>query len=120
MEITETNLGEVLVIGVAGKLDAATSGQLEKFVADRLQAGATRLLFDLSALQYISSAGLRVLTMALKRLAAGAGRMALCGVQTPVRTVFDISGFSAYFAMAGTRDEGVELVSENAAGPARP
>ena len=113
MEITEKQVDSVLVISLSGRLDAATSPQLEKLVIERLQAGANRLLFDLSALQYISSAGLRVLTMTLKNLSASEGRMALCGLQDPVQMVFDISGFNAYFAIAASRDEGIRQVTQN-------
>ena len=111
MEITESKAGTNLVFSLSGRLDATTSSQLEKLVAERLQAGANRLLFDLSELQYISSAGLRVLAKTLKQVSAAEGRMALCGLQEPVRMVFDISGFSSYFPIAPSLDEALNSLS---------
>jgi len=105
MEITESKAGTILVFSLSGRLDATTSSQLEKVVVERLQGGANRLLFDLSNLQYISSAGLRVLAMTLKQLSAAEGRMALCGLQEPVKMVFDISGFSTYFPISASLDD---------------
>ncbi len=108
MEITESKAGATLVFSVSGRLDATTSGQLEKVVVERLQAGENRLLFDLSNLQYISSAGLRVLAMALKQVSAAEGRMELCGLREPVKMVFDISGFSNYFPIAASLEDALK------------
>jgi anti-sigma B factor antagonist len=111
MEIIENKAGAVLVFGLSGRLDATTSGQLEKLVIERVQGGANRLLFDLSNLQYISSAGLRVLAMALKQISAADGRMALCSLREPVKMVFDISGFSSHFQLAESPDKALNLLS---------
>jgi anti-anti-sigma factor len=110
MDIVESKSGTAHVFSLSGRLDATSSPQLEKAVVDRLQAGTNRLLFDLSKLQYISSAGLRVLAMALKQVSAAEGRMALCGLGEPVKMVFDISGFSAYFPIAASADDALALL----------
>ena len=108
MEIAESKAGTTLVFGLSGRLDATTSSQLEKVVVERMQAGENRLLFDLSKLQYISSAGIRVLAMALKQITASEGKIALCALQAPVKMVFDISGFNSYFQIASSLDEALE------------
>ncbi|MNL88983.1 putative anti-sigma factor antagonist BtrV [compost metagenome] len=69
-----------------------------------------RLVFDLSSLDYISSAGLRVILLAGKRLRASKGKLVLVGLQTMVREVFDMSGFLSLFAITATLDEGVAKV----------
>ncbi len=105
MEITENKAGATLVLGLSGRLDATTSGQLEKLLNQRLQEGEHHLLFDFTNLQYISSAGLRVLAATLKQVSPAGGQMALCGLQEPVKMVFDISGFSSYFKISASRDD---------------
>jgi anti-anti-sigma factor len=111
MEIKENRVGAALVISFSGRLDATTSGQLEKLLVERLQSGVNRLVLDMSDLQYISSAGLRVLGMTLKQLSATEGRMALCGVRETVQKVFDISGFTPLFRIATSLDDAVASIS---------
>ena len=91
MEIRSADDGGVMVIGVSGRLDSVTSDALDKEVRTQLAAGRTRLVFDLSALDYISSAGLRVLLMAARAL-RGKGSLALAAPQPRVQQVFDIAG----------------------------
>ena len=111
MEITESKAGAALIFSLSGRLDATTSKQLETLVIERVQEGTNRLLFDLSELQYISSAGLRVLAMALKQVSNIDGRMAMCGLREPVKMVFDISGFSSHFQIAESPDDALKLLS---------
>jgi anti-anti-sigma factor len=63
------------VLGIIGRLDAVTSESLEQEVRRQLDAGQTRIAFDLSGLDYISSAGLRVFMMAARAL-RGKGALA--------------------------------------------
>ena len=111
MEITESRMGTTLVMGFSGKLDALSSSRLETLIAERLQSGENRLVFDMSELQYISSAGLRVLAMTLKQLSATDGRMALCGLREPVQKVLDISGFSPLFSISASLDDALAAIS---------
>jgi len=110
MEIVESKSGAAHIFSLSGRLDATTSSQLEKVVVERIQEGKDRLLFDLSKLQYISSAGLRVLAMTLKQVSAAQGRMALCGLGEPVKMVFDISGFSTYFPIGTSTEDALALL----------
>ncbi len=105
MEINESKVGTTLILSLTGRLDATTSPGLEKFVMARVQAGSNRLLFDFSKLQYISSAGLRVLALVLKQVSSSAGHMALCGMREPVKMVFDVSGFTSFFPISASIEE---------------
>ena len=64
--------------------------------------GGRKLLIDFTALDYISSAGLRVLLATAKRLSGAKGALRLFGLNETVREVFDISGFSTIFAVFAT------------------
>lgn len=78
---------------VSGSLDTVTSPVLQAEV-DKLDASVTQLVFDFSALDYISSAGLRVMLTANKKMLSRGGEMSISGATELVREVFDMTGFS--------------------------
>ena len=74
-----------------GRLDTLTAPVLDERLAALLASGSvTTLLFDLARLEYVSSAGLRVLVKARRALESRGGGMVVANVQPPVRKVFDI------------------------------
>ncbi len=92
MKITKTQNGTSLTVALEGRLDTTTAPALEK----ELQAsfdGATELTLDFSALEYISSAGLRVLLSAHKVMSRKGG-MKVTNVNEVVAEVFDVTGFA--------------------------
>ena len=91
MNITKTQNGTALTIALEGRLDTTTAPELEKEMKDLLPA-ATELTMDFSKLDYISSAGLRVLLSAHKVMAPKGG-MKVTNVNDIVREVFDVTGF---------------------------
>jgi anti-anti-sigma factor len=76
-----------------GRLDSGACAAFETELTGYLNAGTQRLLIDFSDLDYISSAGLRVILMAAKRLKASGGGLALCSLNETIGEVFEISGF---------------------------
>lgn len=101
--------GEVTIVRPAGRIDSATCVALEIAVMDRLQAGCNRLVFDLSGVDYISSAGLRVILMAGKKLRVTGGNLVLCGLRAEVHGVFEMSGFLSLFAFTPDLDSAMKL-----------
>ncbi len=93
MEITTRTAGDVTIVAIAGKLDSITSPQAQQALDAVLAGGVRKLAVDFSALDYVSSAGLRVLLSAAKKL--GGGGLRMFGLNQSVREVFEISGFSA-------------------------
>ena len=83
--------GESAVLAVAGRLDTQTAPELEKEI-DAVLPGLKELTFDLNGLEYVSSAGLRVILKAQKAMNAQ-GSMKLTGVNDSIMEVFDITGF---------------------------
>ncbi len=94
MTITRTLSGKDLVLSLAGRLDTTTCAQLSTEVESIFTEGAVNLVFDLKDLEYISSAGLRVLVIAAKRAAAEGSTVELTGAQGTVKEVLDMTGFS--------------------------
>jgi anti-anti-sigma factor len=105
MDITTRTQNGVTLVVFAGSLDSNTSPKAQQTLEGILASGARKLAVDCTALDYISSAGLRVLLGTAKRLsgAGGAGgALRLFGLNQTVREVFDISGFSTILAVFAT------------------
>ena len=92
MTITKNMNGKALEIALEGRLDTMTAPELEVELNKSL-GGADSLVLDFSKLDYISSAGLRVLLSAHKAMSAKGG-MKVTNVNEIVREVFDVTGFS--------------------------
>ncbi|WP_334174960.1 STAS domain-containing protein [Pseudoxanthobacter sp.] len=105
------HVDSVLVASLTGRLDSTTAKELETALLERIAAGETRLVLDFARLDYISSAGLRVVLLAGKRTSAAGGRTALSGLGTSIRAVFEISGFIAIFPVSDTVAGGVAAVA---------
>lgn len=84
--------GEKLTIALEGRLDTASSPQLEAALKENLR-GVTELAFDFASLDYISSTGLRVLLSAMK-LMKKQGSMVVRNVNETVMEVFEVTGFA--------------------------
>ena len=83
-----------LTLKVAGRLDTNTSSELE---AELKLEGLTEIVFDFSGLEYISSAGLRVLMMAQKSMASSGGKVMVARPNEMVKGVLDMTGLSSVF-----------------------
>ncbi|MET1114143.1 MAG: STAS domain-containing protein [Comamonas sp.] len=110
MNLEQERRGDILIVCPGGRLDSSSSPELERLLTEQLETGCQRLVLDFSRLDYISSAGLRVVLLTGKKLRASQGRMVLVSLQDMVREVFDMSGFLALFAVADTLDEGLAKV----------
>ena len=82
----------VLTLAPEGRVDTITAPELETAIKENLD-GVTSLIFDLSDLEYVSSAGLRVLLAAQKAMNAQ-GEMKVCHVNETVLEIFEVTGFS--------------------------
>ena len=91
MTISKTQNGSVLEVALEGRLDTMTAPELETELKGSMD-GAESLVLDLSKLEYISSAGLRVLLSAHKTM-SGKGGMKVTNVNEIVREVFEVTGF---------------------------
>ncbi len=104
MSLTSEKIGAVLVANVAGQINSSNAAALEAQLLGLVDEGEHKWVLDLAQLDYISSAGLRVVLMLAKRVKDNAGRLVLCGLQPQVMEVFDISGFLALLTVVDNRD----------------
>lgn len=91
MTIKQTNENGNVTLTLSGRLDTVTAPELEE-VLDKVLKSAAELCFDFTDLEYISSAGLRVLLKAQKTMNTK-GKMKVTGVNETIMEVFDITGF---------------------------
>ncbi len=92
MNINTEKNGNEFIISIEGRLDTITAPELETIVRTSLE-GIISLVLDFSKLEYISSAGLRVVLTAQK-IMNKQGKMVIRNVNSDVHEVFDITGFS--------------------------
>ena len=91
MTITKKQENEKLTIAIGGRLDTTTAPQLETEIKSSLD-NIKELVFDIKELEYISSAGLRVLLTAEKTMKKQ-GKMAVTGASETVMEIFEVTGF---------------------------
>lgn len=105
MEFTQTKQGAFTVLAVSGRMDTITAPQFEAACAKCMEGGDKRLVVDMSALEYISSAGLRSILSAAKKLKAQGGDLAFCALSGIVAEVFAVSGFTKLMPVFPTCQE---------------
>lgn len=117
MEIRESKVGEVTILRPVDRLDGKTSLIFEQSLGARLKQEDRCFVVDLTEIEFISSAGLRVLLMLSRRLAAAEGSLVLCSLNNQVREVFDIAGLSSVFSIVDSRSLAIKTVGTAAIGP---
>jgi anti-sigma B factor antagonist len=99
-EYTVTRDDDAATLVASGEIDLASSPGLRQELQDLIDAGARRVVVDLSAVTFIDSSGLGVLVGVLNRLDdVGGGTLELCGLTGPVRKVFEITGLHEVFTI---------------------
>ncbi len=111
MEITQKEENGIVSIAIKGRLDADSSMEAEKVVKDALGGEANRLLFNLGELDYLSSAGLRVLLSAAKEMRRRNGKIVLCALNEFVEEIFEVSGFQSLIPITDSVESGIATLS---------
>ncbi len=96
MHVSVSKKNNLMIVAVEGRLDSVTSGELEAWVKETLSPPECDVVMDFSRLDYISSAGLRVMLNISKLISKSLHRFSMCSVQDHVREVFEISGFDSF------------------------
>jgi len=99
MEFAHENAGDVAIAKLAGRLDSSSAPSAEEQLTRLIADSAPRLVIDLSKLEYISSAGLRVLLLVARKIQQSQGKLAFFGLTPGVRDVFSVSGFDTIFTV---------------------
>jgi anti-anti-sigma factor len=110
MQISDESIGGVCVVTARGRLDGAASGPFAERVQALIGPDRPKLLIDVTGIDFVTSAGLRVVLTLLKRVKSLNGVFALCGVQAPVREVLDITGFAGMIDIYPAREPALAVL----------
>lgn len=108
MEIRKEKHGSISIFKVLGRLDSNTSPDFEKEITEVIDNGGQNIVIDFETLDYISSAGLRVILKTAKTLKQSAGKLVLCSMKDYVREVFEISGFDSILPIVATKEDALK------------
>lgn len=87
------NRGEVTILAPRHRVDTNTSPEVEKVIFENIGAGDGKIVIDFSQVDYVSSAGLRVLLKTAKQMKKGGGKLGLCNLNDQIKEVLELSGF---------------------------
>lgn len=107
VNVKEESRGEILLLRMSGRLDAVSSPGAERIVFDFINDGRNKLLIDFSGIDYLSSAGMRMLLSVTKKLKTLSGKLVLCSVTTNVMDVLKMSGFDHVLELTITEEDGL-------------
>ncbi|MGE0724646.1 MAG: STAS domain-containing protein [Alphaproteobacteria bacterium] len=99
MDLKQESEGGVVIVTPVGRLDVASAKSVEGSLLEIVNSGKTKVVLDLSELDYLSSAGLRTLLVVGKRAESALGKVVLCSVRPGVREVLAVGGFDRIFAI---------------------
>jgi anti-sigma B factor antagonist len=105
MDIIEEKQGGINIFKLNGRLDSNTSQGFEKKLFQAISDGSKTMVVDFKDLDYISSAGLRVILKATKAIKREDGRIMLCSMQDYVKEVFEIAGFDSFLPIVANMDD---------------
>lgn len=105
MELTQQKEGSTTIVSIKGRLDTTNYSDFDKELSALVSAGEKNILVDCVEMDYISSSGLRVFLVYLKKMKAEGGSLKLSGMQSMIKEVFTISGFTTLFSIYDTREE---------------
>ena len=110
MEVTTEHRGKAMVIAVRGRIDHLNASAFHETLLPHIKgccSGGGGIVLDLTGLDYISSAGLRIFMMAAKQARAQGGRIAVAQMQALVQEIFEISHFHLVYEIFKTTDAAV-------------
>jgi anti-anti-sigma factor len=107
-------VGHAAVVVIAGRLDGNTASVFNRFLIEHLAEDDVEVVFDVTGLEFISSAGLREFMVLLKRMDKKKARPAIFGVGTTVGLALEIAGFDVLFHRAKDRASAIKAVDRSA------
>lgn len=107
-ELIEEFKGDVLVIRIKGRLDSVSSPNAEKKVFDLINDGSLKIILDIGGVNYVSSAGMRMLLATTKKIRTLSGKLCVCSMIPNVLDVLKMSGFDHILELYPTEEEALK------------
>jgi anti-anti-sigma factor len=108
IEIEKETRGSILILRIKGRLDTITSPAAERQIFDFIGTGQHHLLLDFKEMNYLSSAGMRMLLSTAKKLKALSGKLVLCSLTENVGDILRMSGFDHVLAITKSEEEALK------------
>jgi anti-sigma B factor antagonist len=109
MEINVKSSGQVTVVELAGDIDSNTAPQAQERILPLLQP-AVKILLDMSGVEYMSSAGLRMLLSMYRQVSRQNGGIVLVGLAEGIKDTMSVTGFLNFFTIRDTVDDGLKAL----------
>jgi anti-anti-sigma factor len=111
MDIIQVEKNGIVCVTVKGRMEAGRAQQFEKAIQEIIAEDRRRLLFDLSALEYLRSSVLRVILNAIKEINQKSGRVVLCCLNGYVKEIFEVNRFKNTITITDSVESGLRELS---------
>jgi anti-sigma B factor antagonist len=108
MEVIEKKQDGICILALHGRLDANSSEAFREKILQLIEDGTKKVILDCENLDYISSAGLRVVLVATKEIKRNEGKIILCALQDYIKEVFEVAKFDAFLAIGASVEEAIK------------
>jgi anti-sigma B factor antagonist len=107
LEVETGKRGQTDVLTLRGEIDVYTAPRLRQAIIDLVEGGATHIVIDMGAVDFLDSTGLGVLVGGLKRVKVQDGELAIVTSQDKILKIFDITGLNKVFSIHDSLDAAV-------------
>jgi anti-sigma B factor antagonist len=107
MNISNDLKGDVTVVSIEGSIDSKTVSDAQSKIIE-LVTGKTKVILDMTKVEFLSSAGLRMLLTLYRQVKSQNGNIILVGVSEEIKDVMENTGFSSYFVFTENIDSGIQ------------
>jgi anti-anti-sigma factor len=105
MQISALTQNQTSIVTISGSVDAQTAGEVTQYLSGQISAGWRQIILDMSQIDFMSSAGLRAILIALKGSRQQGGDLYLAGAQAGVEKVLKMAGFTSFVKTFATIEE---------------
>jgi anti-anti-sigma factor len=107
MKIETRQVDGVLLVGISGRLDSLTSGDAGDQIVAIAQGGNRRVLLDLEKLEFLTSAGMRVIIRGARLVAENQGELKICNASEHIRKLLELSGFNSLIKVYDSKSDAI-------------
>lgn len=112
-EIKKEDRDSTTILHLTGKLDGITSPEVQENITQSLTSGAKNIVLDCANLDYMSSAGIRVLLQSYHQVGKNSGKIVLTSVPKTIEQTLYVTGFLSYFKMFNSVDEAIQSLNKD-------
>jgi anti-sigma B factor antagonist len=111
MEINVKTIEEITVVAITGDIDGKTAPQLQEQISPLIQPGC-KIILNMTSVDYMSSAGLRLMLTTHRQVASNKGQVLLVGLSEEIKETMSATGFLRFFTIHDTVEAGLAALQE--------